>query len=641
MSCFFLAEYDGCEIRLFNNSLNTSTIIDEAVKKYINVYNSRSLGLSKSLRGYSYFFIAYNPLTEVCSSKEPQYSFYQDIFCCNGLAKCLDDDCLSLLLEISLRQSLYQNKEELLREIKPFYGGRAEKVVSLIDNEGPLTNELQCINGSFRNIINGENNKDTELFKLFNRPLLPIVHLTIFDIFNQEECPGVINPTPAVRMYMASESKRYKAIIDSSIWNYYAPIQLKEDRSYDFNSLDKAVESIVSTTRFAIGNNSMDNIYKLSVAGEYANFHARLVKESYLTRLGGGHGERVSPYLFHSETEMEGLLNTEYRLADLENYRWRILLVDDRVENSFLRRSNGQISQMSKDIIVGNRIEEIFIKHKSSKFSNIYIDIVPSLSIAVDKLKKNKYEIILLDYLLGEPSLKGNCKQEREYSYELLGIINEDWKRHKTDKKFEFKYGPHGRLYFMFISAFTTAVNERLRAEGLHKSEKYWHIADGACPTNTPHLFMYNLLHLMNKRLEDSGILKLSVKAIGDKLEEIFAGTAVRNKANDQFDEVLSLLYHYKNLLEDVEEPDCSDVANMKGSALATSFIHNNPNLGGLLEHVTQLVYLVAFGTVRQWPEMWSEFHYIRTIMTAEGEKGHTCLEKIEKYILKLKTNGL
>ena len=68
-------------------------------------------------------------------------------------------------------------------------------------------------------------------------------------------------------------------------------------------------------------------------------------------------------------------------------------------------------------------------------------------------------------------------------------------------------------------------------------------------------------------------------------------------------------------------------------SVIVTDFIMNNPNLGGLLEHLTQLVYLTAFGTVRQWPEMWEEYQFIKSVL---GK-----IESIEKYIVKIKDNSI
>ena len=281
--------------------------------------------------------------------------------------------------------------------------------------------------------------------------------------------------------------------------------------------------------------------------------------------------------------------------------------------------------------------EVVSENYSPSENYDIVFYCVSTVDDALHALKHHRFEIVLLDYLLGEKT-----DGTREYSYELLKKLKDTYEKDKND----IVFGPHGRLYFSFISAFTTAVNERLLAEGLHKSEKFWHIADGACPTNTPYLFLYNLLHLMNKRVEDMGIPKLSrinrqdFKEVSEGkvpyvkeyiIDEIFNDPNIRQKANDKFDDVLSLLYHYKKLLEDTH--NTINEFDSNGSVLATEFIKANPGLGGFLEHLTQLVYLIAFGTVRQWPEMWEEYQFISSIVGPQ--------QNIEKYIMKLKSNNV
>lgn len=284
--------------------------------------------------------------------------------------------------------------------------------------------------------------------------------------------------------------------------------------------------------------------------------------------------------------------------------------------------------------------EVVSENYSPSENYDIVFYCVSTVDDALHALKHHRFEIVLLDYLLGEKT-----DGTREYSYELLKKLKDTYEKDKND----IVFGPHGRLYFSFISAFTTAVNERLLAEGLHKSEKFWHIADGACPTNTPYLFLYNLLHLMNKRVEDMGVPRLSnisrdkfdpasiekapyVKEnIIDAIYNDSKEKTVRQKANEKFDDVLSLLYHYKKLLEDTD--NSPKVFDSKRSVLATEFIKANPSLGGFLEHLTQLVYLTAFGTVRQWPEMWEEYQFISSIVGPQ--------QNIEKYIMKLKSNNI
>ncbi len=249
-------------------------------------------------------------------------------------------------------------------------------------------------------------------------------------------------------------------------------------------------------------------------------------------------------------------------------------------------------------------------------------------------LKEKKYDLIFLDYLLD----KTNDKQN--YGYSLLNDLYRE--REEKGEFKEFKLGPAGRFLFMFISAYSTAVYERTRAEAINLSEDYWHISLGACPTNTPQLFLYNLLKLMEKRLKDSGLLNLSAQGIGKLMSDIYhdasGGNAVRRKANKQYEKVLSLHYHYRKVMKDVAIPMSDSVFDSKGSVLMTEFAQKNQNLGGLLEHMANLVHITAFGTIRQWPEMWEEYLYFKALYEQmPGEKMEGLFDDIEKYILQLK----
>lgn len=506
--------------------------------------------------------------------------------------------------------------------------------------------------------------------------------------------------------------KRYACIMDSSIWNYYVHVGFTKPSStinYDdsLTQLDSAVQNILNNTIYRVPYNQVGNLYKLAISHEYADLHARMLQQSYLSTLDG-HGKAVAPFLFHQEQKMfkeikdepyiKSKGNKENKAVDEKNeedngqtssntpipwkgteiskYKWRILLLDDHVlAKMTLYDANEKEATSCPDKlrIISNTLRRIFseikigyVDYKPTEkaitirdeqtrkevYNNEY-DIVfycvSNITNAETALRKHKFEIVLLDYLLG----KDKDNTTREYSYTLLNYINDSKKAEETYEKSIslYKFGPHKRMYFMFISSFATAVNERLLAEGLHKSEKYWHIADGACPTNTPYLFLHRLVHLMDKRVKDMGIDKF--KGINTKEEfeksyihkEIINNiydpkgkdntiSNVRSAANEHFDDVLSLLYHYKRMLEDYQKPDkTEDIFLSSESTLATDFVDNHPKLGGFLEHLTQLVYLTAFGTVRQWPEMWEEYQFIRSIT---GER----IESIEDHIYKLKTNS-
>jgi hypothetical protein len=523
---------------------------------------------------------------------------------------------------------------------------------------------------------------------------LPILHLATTDVFINN-LYGVEHLHPLVpRLYQ---------IMDSSIWNYLVPLL---DVHYpDYVKGDILEERIIppkGTQKWSnlfrkaiecIYNNYERGLYNLEVSQEYADLNARLASESFLS---GAHALGVSPFIFHSESAIERLIIKELNQKDekkigvsstldrIATQKWRILLIDDKAKSELRKNgSNDYINSddsnlpwnckltIIKDILNNhfNDYDNFIIEHRafndktiSSKFredkenekNGLLIEYVETYNMAKKALKTNKYDIILLDYLL-DSDISGV-----HYGYEVLDAIFDNVEKAKDEEgrinfeKVDYQIGPHRRLFFIFISAYSTAVYERLLSEGLNRSEKYWHIAVGACPTNTPKLFLYNLLKLMEKQLEDSGVDKLSAQSIYNIVNKIYGdtygedkGKTVRYRANKYYQEVLNMHYYYRKMLNDVHFPSDGVIFNSEGSVLITNFIKKNVNLGGFLEHLTQLVHLTAFGTVRQWPEMWEEYIFFKAQFNIEQfkktENGETrfrnlCMA-IEDHILNLKSD--
>lgn len=577
---------------------------------------------------------------------------------------------VNLTIDISDDGNISLSLGEILKENTPTYLYRTpiNRYINLFNESNSSTTNKLIFGKSFKVYLSYYSNKylfsnkhgrakdgqcysfngyedSEESLTIYDRPT---IHLTYGDIFQE-----YIEPY-----------KRYARYMDSSIWNYYVPVLIIDEKAkpdedgktqrYDFTPLDIALKEIIC--------NHLNNRYQLRVAREYAHLFSRIVNQSFLPDISG-HGKNVSPYLFHSERKSSKDLKKEEHiniLSKIKQYKWRILLVDDHCTEK-MAVVDIEKATLTKLDIVKTELENLF--YKGSVATNkeeitdktfLYIDCATTIEEAKNKLKEKKYEIILLDYLLGE---KG---AGREYGYELLkGIWYKESKDNLEQERleeleklyeeyvFDYKKGPDDRFYFMFISAFTTAVSERLLAQGWARNEDYWYIGEGACPINTPYLFQYRLLHIMEKRMKKMGIFILSKtanddfkasKIYEDVIAKIFPedkdknkGGQIRKYANDKFQDVLSLLYHYKNLLVDTQIT--ANIFDTKESVLATDFVKKNPNLGGLLEHLTQLVYLTAFGTVRQWPEMWEEYQFIKSIVGP--------IDTIEDYIVDLKNNDL
>ena len=311
-----------------------------------------------------------------------------------------------------------------------------------------------------------------------------------------------------------------------------------------------------------------------------------------------------------------------------KNNKWRFLLVDDK-------------SQEFKLSIIEKDLKKIF-NVVSCKFGesspcyddcDIVIEYVEKLEDAEKALKQKRYDIVLLDYFLKQP-------EGFHYGYELLEDVYRDQKEHENDEEhLEYKMAPHRhlRLYCMFISAYSSAVHDRLLAEGLNQSEKYWYISLGACPTNTPQLFLYNLIKLMEKRLDDSNIERLSVNGLMEIVKKIYGGGgSVRKRASELYYKIQSFQYYFRSLLQDYDISVGEDVFKTNESVLVTHFLNSHVNMGGLLEHLAQLVHLTAFGTIRQWPEMWEEYLYVKaqieSLIANEEEAGMIREKKMDVY---------
>lgn len=507
--------------------------------------------------------------------------------------------------------------------------------------------------------------------------LYPTIHLTLYNIFDNENL-------------LSLSVKRHKKIIDSSIWNYHVPIEIS-DGKIDYKHFNNVLRKIE--------HNYENGLYNLSVAYEYVNLNARLLQQSFLS---GSH-KSISPFLFHSEYEMYKNIQKydssekEINLDKIRSYKWRFLLLDDKCINSmgkflssqtqggpnklqiisenlkilgfdeniiwyrtgFKKSSHGKSFSPEYHGKVKNENKKWDLKNSPSSMDEmaVVIDCVDKVEDALECMKHYKYEIILLDYLLNG-----------EYGYELLEKLKkwyqpaeEDVMNGPNSPEPTYRIGPNRRCFFMFISAFTTAVHERLLESGMDKTERrLWYIGDGACPTNTPYLFSYLLFLQMKHRITDlkkedeDG--KLSLIHL---MEDIFLNNEekeIRFNAHEHFKHLLYMRSKYYRLEKDLSYQDehlfnANEVMNMESSLLIHSafhFIHHFS--GAFFEHLQHLIYLVAYGTIRQWTELWEEYVFIHKTFSeydslikkklgVKETRGMAINNAIREYIINLKEN--
>ena len=322
---------------------------------------------------------------------------------------------------------------------------------------------------------------------------------------------------------------------------------------------------------------------------------------------------------------------------------------------------------------------------------NIEIQCVRGVKDAIDKLTSTEeYDIILMDYLLGYED-SDNAKKTREYSNEILQEVKDvfgpsnlidkkiSWlnryvdnceiNKNNTEEKVTNKIveidekllrnikGVNGRFWFFFISAYSIAVHERLLNEKFLHNTEYWHIEEGASPITTPHLFRYLLFSLMERQIQ--AITRLENKIDGitllDLLLLIFENTKeVRQQAIINFNNIMRIRLIYDKIKYDVilNGNRQKKEYDIEKSPLALSLF---PDIkyydNAFWEHVMHLVYLSAYGTIRQWHDMWEEFVLIKPYLLkayndmvidkggqeiSANPKAIDIIKGVERYILDL-----
>lgn len=342
-------------------------------------------------------------------------------------------------------------------------------------------------------------------------------------------------------------------------------------------------------------------------------------------------------YVEDINSAKEALKSKEYDLILLDylldNHEYGYELLDDIYYHIQLR-------QIINDL--KTYVKNLQIRYNDIHYSNANTSSNDSDGRIFRELQCNNELLLFVERYMKLNDMYNNLKTNLDTGRLMLFL--EEIEKELRD----YRIGPCDRFFFMFISAYSSAVYERLLAEGLNQSEKYWHINVGACPTNTPQLFLYNLIKIMDKRLNDSHIKKLSVDGIIDTLWKIYNKKGlIRKNAGDYYQDVLSYQYYYRKILKDYKASlDNESIFDTKGSVLMTDFMNKNVNLGGLLEHMAQLVHLTAFGTVRQWREMWEEYVYFKSQLTPQireqnQPKFKELCSNIESYIMSLNASAL
>jgi len=304
--------------------------------------------------------------------------------------------------------------------------------------------------------------------------------------------------------------------LDHSRWNRYFSISEVLNSNSAFNEMLGFLLSNKSSKSVSASNKNGDfDLLKTNVALEFVELNARLLSNSRIEKFGG-HADHIQPFVFHSEAEMrrkyfeKGENEKDSMLTKLKSYKlkWRILLVDDHVEENyplspFDTKEVENHKHLIKQNIVSNLLEKDAWKVCAPKTDDhmrysdnfdIKIVSVKTVDIAIKKLEKETYDIVLLDFLLGYNDKDG--KRKREFGHELLHKI-------EHNKNLSAKKNPLNYYWILIMSAFPQAFLDKLREQGLSHHSNHWHLARGADPINTPELFKYSLYHMMDLQINE------------------------------------------------------------------------------------------------------------------------------------------
>jgi len=418
--------------------------------------------------------------------------------------------------------------------------------------------------------------------------------------------------------------------LDSSIWSYYCE-----------------TDTEISDTIKIIEKNYENQLYNLNIAKEFIEFNSRILKESKLN-IAGAHADDVSPFIFHSEKNMQNLAKIELKKIN-SKLKWRFLLIDDFANETLKVNSNiNNIKNKTQYIIniLENDFGEIsLIENIENNFKGknckaninddedcdkiIEIDIATDIDCATNKISDRTYDIILLDYLLGEDN-----SGRREYGDKFIKKIEEKINNKKNDIK---KTGLLNRFWIFPISSFSTAMIDKIRERGIGHLYKHWYIPRGADPINTPELFRYNLYRFMNLQISEFSNSRINTEKYSkdyliDILKDLF-----KPLKKERVDKIAVEIYPELILIHSKLQQLKKDEKNKSRFAKSVRDNYYESKQEKLWQHILHLFYLLSSHGYLKSPEMWKELNSIKqTVDEVTLLKDKNWYKKTNKYIAEL-----
>ena len=409
---------------------------------------------------------------------------------------------------------------------------------------------------------------------------------------------------------------------DASIWHRYLPVN--EHFSAGLTALLENMQDWYA-----------DGLYTSYVALENLEMQTRAMLNSYICELdNNGHGRVVTPFKFHAETAMQRdadallerlqmFMTGEYKVS------WRLLMVDDYATialRSSRPKNDPANSSISKRNLILNILHQGIAGFKPLEGEvNGVLD--PHI-LDIEDLGKNKfdirkrareklqvemYDVILLDYLLGESN---ESRTEREYGYDFLQDLQiNEFDTDNGGAKKTYKKGPLGRFWVFPISSFPFAFSDKLRQLGMEGQTDHWLLSSGGDPVTTPELFRYNFYNFISQQISAFFPTPQDICTLLKRYSDIQSGKLWRELVLNTIDQ----LYLQQMVLENDE-----DLGSIFAKTML-SYLRNNEERKKMLSGIKSFVTSIA------------DMPYFKLESTLEGISNQESHEEI-RHLLREKS---
>lgn len=410
---------------------------------------------------------------------------------------------------------------------------------------------------------------------------------------------------------------------DSSIWHRYVSIgELahmtdKEILKQFKANLKSPLTDLIQCIQY--------RLYESIISQEYLEFQTRKLQNSYIMDIEDGHAKNVNPYHFHSESQMKQMAKElEKQLAP---FKWNMLLIDDYSTRNIRKRHKENIGINKRDLLL-NIIRDEPNNTAHAPFNIVDIDGLGSdqkeesyLATAITKITKRennqpKYDLILLDYFLGE-----NKKGKKEYGYKLIEDIIQTEGELIVGRQESFitRHTPFDKCWIFPITSFDNAFYSHLKNINENKLNQYFVLNNSCDPVNEPFFFRFKLFSFLIKQMNtvtiplDDLFLSNFSKAFdqntfnNNELPNLFKSTLYPTITKK-----LARFYYLKTLSENKE------------SRFAESYFaeydsqdkkHPLRLVTNIYLHLQHLVYLIAYEHKQEWPRMYQELKLVKRLI--------------------------